>query len=787
MVKRWIAVVVLLVICVCAPAARAAVAPSDVEAALRKAVDFLYKQQKDGHWELVPAPDKSKNVQDPSNGQFTGRTALVLLALLNSGEKPNDPRIQSAVNFVMKNQTQGVYALGLRCQLWLALPKTRETEAAMRNDARILATSFKKDGNGRGMYDYNPTGRGFTPYSHSRAQYAVLGMWAAAQMGLEVPDAYWKLTEDAWKRNQAKDGGWTYMHPNETNHPTTPGMTTVGVASLFITHEYLRAHEGVLCRGNQTNPAIEKGLAWLTKNIDAFPNKRPNSWGGRAFVYPTLYAYERVGAASGLRYFGNVDWYEVGADWTLKAQKPDGSWTTSNPTPHLNSVTDTCFAMLFLAKGRAPIVMSKLQYADPSGKEGRWNQRSRDVANVTRWIGNLLERELAFQIVNLDVAIEDLAETPLLVISGNEAVNLSDKHKAKLKAYIEAGGTVVANADCSAPAFSQSIKKLGAELFPDYEFSSLPEDDVIFTEYYPRSKWKTKPPVEVLSNGVRKLILLLPAADPGKSWQIQDARLRPEHFELMADILLYAVDRQGLRYRGERYYLPDDRQAKPSQTVTVARLKYPANWDPEPGGWRQFNNFMIKRLSTAVKTKTVELGKGELKDVKIAHLTGTVGAKLSEAAREEIRKFVQGGGTLIIDVAGGASAFATMAEEELRTIFPDGKLEQLPAEHALYKAGGGTDPEYTYRSYTRKVLGRLSGPRLQGMTVNGRLAVIYSREDLSAGLVGQQVDGIVGYTPESASNLMARIIAHAADLKAPAAKPAEKKDDKKPEKKDAKK
>jgi hypothetical protein len=619
-------------------------------------------------------------------------------------------------------------------------------------------------------------------------------------MGQEVNDAYWTVTEEAWKRNQDKDGGWTYMHPNDTKLPTTPGMTTVGVASLYITHEYLRAHEGVLCKGNQTNPAIEMGIAWLTKNIDAFPNKRQEAWEGRGFIYPTLYAYERVGAASGLRFFGTVDWYEVGAEWTLKAQKPDGSWTTANVTPHLNSVTDTCFAMLFLAKGRAPIVMSKLQYVDSSGKEGRWNQRSRDVANVTRWVGKLLERELAFQIVNLDVDLEDLAETPLMVISGNEVLNLSDKHKQKLKAYLEAGGTLIANADCSAAPFAQSIKKLGTELFPDYEFSNLKDDDLIYTEYYPRSKWKTKPPVEALSNGARKLILLLPTGDPGKSWQLQDAKIKSEHFELMADFLLYAVDRQGLRYRGERYFLSPDPKAKPATTVTIARLKYPANWDPEPGGWRQFSNVMTKRMSAAIATKTIELGKGELKDVKIAHLTGTVGAKLNDASREEIKKFVEGGGTLIVDAAGGTSAFATMAEDELRTIFPDGKLETLPKEHALFTAGGGTDPEYSYRTFTRKALGRVSGPRLQGMMIKDRLAVIYSREDLSCGLVGQQVDGIVGYTPESATNLMARIIAHTVGLKQAApkppekkeepkkeAKPAEKKDDKKPDKKDDKK
>jgi len=47
------------------------------------------------------------------------------------------------------------------------------------------------------------------------------------------------------------------------------------------------------------------------------------------------------------------------------------------------------------------------------------------------------------------------------------------------------------------------------------------------------------------------------------------------------------------------------------------------------------------------------------------------------------------------------------------------------------------------------------------MELNGKPAIIYSAEDLSAGLVGQPVDGIVGYTPQVAWRLMANIIQYA--------------------------
>lgn len=767
---------ILIAVLVCSAAVHAAT-PAEVEKSITAAKAWLYTQQQSGNWEEVQAPDKAANYQSPRNGQFSGRTALAVLALLYSGESPQDARIKSAVDFLVKTPTEGVYALGLRCQVWLLLPPTPATKTAMTHDAQILLNSTKTTGNARGMYDYTPNASaGGKAYSHSRSQYAVLGLWAAAQSGVEVPEAYWKLIEEAWKRNQDKSGGWTYMNPADTDLAPTPGMTTVGVATMFIAQEYLRAQDGVLCKGNQTNESIDRGIKWLGENMDKLGS---NTAYARDFPYPTLYAYERVGVASGLRYFGGVDWYEKGSTWAIKKQKPTGSWGSALGGP-FSDVAETSFAMLFLAKGRAPVVISKLQYSNAAGKEGNWNQRSRDAANAVRWIGRTMERELSFQVVDLKASLEDMLESPLLYIAGNQAVTLSDPDKAKLKAYIEGGGIVLANADCGNALFATSIRKLGQELFPEAEFSELPQDDLIYTAYYPRKNWKSKPSVLTLNNGARQLMLLIPQADPARAWQLQAGKSRTEMFELPTDLLLYAVDRQALRYRGERYYLDDDPAAKAKITITITRLKYPGLWDPEPGGWRRLSILQKKSRAAAVATKTAELGKGELgtgesAKGKLAHLTGTFGRKFTAGELDDMKSFVAGGGTLVIDAAGGSSKFATSAENALVEMYPNDKLETLPPTHALYTAGGGAADPISYRNFAiRNGVGRTTAPRLQGITLNGRLSVIYSREDLSVGLVGQAVDGINGYSPATATNLMTRILAFAGGLPAiqPATQPA---------------
>jgi hypothetical protein len=758
--RALVAILVLLVPALRCPAAT----PAAVREAIEKSRNWLYAQQHDdGTWE---------NEFDGHGDQRTGQTALAVYALLAGGESHQDPRIAKAIAYLKKTETTGVYALGLRCQVWLALPQSQEVRAAMAKDARILLGSLKRSGDGKGFYDYNPSGSRF--YSHSRSQYAVLGLWAAAQSGFEVPIEYWQLVERAWIADQdGATGGWSYWHQPDYRFPLTNGMTAVGVATLFITQDYVHAAESLNCNGNIRNPAIERGIEYLAANFDRIGDENTV----RDYPYATLYAIERVGVAGGRRYFRGgvdgaggkeIDWYQRGAGWLLKQQRDDGSY----PIEYDVKIASTCFATLFLSRGSAPLAMNKLDYAlgKTDEKAPHWNQHPRDVANVTRWIGRQIERDLNWQIVDLDSSVDDWHDAPILYLAGNQPINFSDEHRAKLKQFVEEGGIILGNADCASANFAKSFQSLGRQLFPAYDFAPLPEDHVIYTgEQFPRSKWKRKPVVTSMSNGARELMILLGEADPARAWQAQQATARAEVFELADDIYLYAVDKQNSRRRGESYIVRADKKATATTraasrtaattattTVKVARLQYAGNWDPEPGGWRRLTAVMHNEEKVDLAVEPVELEPGKLDSYRIAHLTGTAAFALDAAAREELRRFVNAGGTLVIDAAGGSGDFAAAAEKEIAATFGSSP-ELLPADHKLFAGLKSIG----YRSYARTRAASTKTPQLRGITIGTRLAVVFSREDLSAGLVGQAVDGIVGYEPETATELMRRIIENA--------------------------
>jgi hypothetical protein len=79
----------------------------------------------------------------------------------------------------------------------------------------------------------------------------------------------------------------------------------------------------------------------------------------------------------------------------------------------------------------------------------------------------------------------------------------------------------------------------------------------------------------------------------------------------------------------------------------------------------------------------------------------------------------------------------------------------LPSDSPIFK---GLEGKELYRAYARSRLGSTKFPRLRGAKVGDKVAVFYSPDDLSTGLVGQEVDGVVGYTPEVATEMMEKLI-----------------------------
>ena len=866
-----------------------AVTPQQVDKAIKRGVEWFYSTQNEkGNWETAPAAgrDAQKEPANPASGQWGGYSSLATYALLDAGESWKDKRVRDALEWLNKAPMTGTYAVAIRSQVWQYLPQTKGVKEAAQRDCGMLLSGMKSKGDARGMWAYFVSDAAHPRYDHSTSQIALLGVWAANQAGREVPTAFWKESENAWKGHQNADGGWSYIYKGEGEQGTSKmSMTLAGVATLFIAQDYVHSNDGINCGGNVFDDRLVWGTKWINDHIGE----------GIGGGY-NLYAAQRVGLASGFKYFGTYDWYKEAADRLVKGQGGDGSWGGSIP--------ETAFAMVVLSRGRAPIILNKFEYtlegaapknakrmirpivetpltpkatprparadrnapkpppnqarekpaappalvevpADPDAKpneyEANWCQRPRDVAIFTRWMTDVTERKLNWQIISNRASVDDFHDAPVLYMSGNQKLTLPKETVDKLRQYVEEGGLVFGQADCASKEFTDSFIALGKQMFPMYEFRELPADHPIYTrQEFLRKNWKNPPSVLALSNGTRELMITLPGNDVGRNWQQGTYLGKEESYQVMNGIVLYAVDRQNLKYKGGTHVVRLDPNAggggggAAGKTIKVARLQFAGNWNPEPAGWSRLSAIVQKQLQTKIDTEPVQLGQGKLDAATypIAHLTGTGEFGFTKDQLNELKKYVLKGGVVLCDAAGGNSEFAKTAAGQLDDIITGSKLEPINADDPVLAAGTGPDeaaapmitstpivqpdaagnspttlpttgrnlfpdapgattqPATTqsavakvtlpggfpveYRSFARARLGTTDNLRLKGLRFRKKWAVIFSAEDLSTGLVGQQVDGINGYTPACATEIMRRLVmnlgqAAAASNPAPAA------------------
>jgi hypothetical protein len=747
---RLLACVVILVV---TSPAQAAPTPEQLEESVARAKAWVYAQQNEQTWERR-LTSRYTNSNDHTDGQFGGRTALAVYALLASGEKPTDPRLAPAIAWLETADVRGTYALAMRCQVWLALPASDKTRQLLQADADRLIKGLRKLGPAAGFWGYTTDGAGDT-YSLSRGQYGVLGLWAASQGGATIDRRVWDLIARAWIDAQQKDGGWSYKRPGDgTNaeNPVTGGMTAAAVATLLITADHT-AEPGGACSGNVTPlPAIDSGIDWIIANLE---REIPPAEGltARWSPYATLYAIERVGLASGRRALGSVDWYGFGADFLLRTQQRDGEWNASGITGDrlTSGLPDTCFGLLFLARGGAPVAFNKLAHAPARGKE-QWNQRPRDLANLVRWFGRTVEREYRWQTVRPDDDLRVLLESPLLFVSGGDDLNLSADQKSRLRDFVHRGGMIVGHADCSGRGFAQAFRRLASELFPEHAMRILPDSHPIFTQQqFPASAWQRKVLVEGVSNGVRELMLLFPAGDPGRAWHRNDQD-RPEAWQFAANLIQYSVSGdQPLTFTRTPLII-----AVGFATRTRRDSWHVLGADPEPGAWAQLDAAMRSLDSTGIISQRLDDGPIP-EGVTLVHACVSEKLELDDAMRDRLRVFVESGGVLLVEPAGGIAASAAGAEALARALVDE--LSPMGSEHALL--AGETPWSAEPRSAARRALGAAAETPLS-VGSRGEGFVVVSRLDLQSGWVGHRVGGIVGLESGSSLDLMRRLVKNAA-------------------------
>jgi hypothetical protein len=337
---------------------------------------------------------------EPHGNWTVGTTALAVLTLASCDVPVEDPAVENGLAFICGQSPRRTYAQALSLMAldkaytpaWERLAeRTRRLESFQRKLpprrmawARRVAASLESQAGSPGTWGYPATNaRALLKFDSSNTQYGVLGLRAAARLGIEIKKSTWtgvvryfgQVRERKGPRGSVRlgregeavaDGRETvadipvpavlgFKYSTLENHaPAWGSMTCAGIASLSIARDQLQ-RMGKRHLDRATDREIEElvlsGWAWLDAHwaIDRHPRKPGTAW-----YYYWLYSLERAGILSCVRTVGGKDWYFEGAVQLIERQKKNGAWDERGP----GNITETCFALLFLKRATAPITPS---------------------------------------------------------------------------------------------------------------------------------------------------------------------------------------------------------------------------------------------------------------------------------------------------------------------------------------------------------------------------------------------------------------------------------------------
>jgi len=190
-----------------------------------------------------------------------------------------------------------------------------------------------------------------------------------------------------------------------------------------------------------------------------------------------------------------------------------------------------------------------------------------------------------------------------------------------------------------------------------------------------------------------------------------------------------------------------------SQDLAILKYKGGGDWYSNPTAVPNLIAYCNANIGTAMnlRPETVEAGSIDIFQFPLLHMTGHGNVFFSESDAKNLRNYLISGGFLHIDDNYGMKPYI---ENELKKIFPEKELSELPIDHPIYSAA------YTFPNGLPKIHehdGRR--PQAMGVFVDDRLVLLFTFEsDLGDGWEDEVVHNDPPDVREKALKMGANIV-----------------------------
>ncbi|MDE0889824.1 MAG: hypothetical protein OSA40_10245, partial [Phycisphaerales bacterium] len=500
------------------------------------------------------------------SAQPTGRTAIAVLALLESGMPVQTPQITAAIDWLNQTPADGTYAIAARLMVLTRL--NDQFLPAAQVATRQLLERFSIQGGG---WDYGPAPRA-TFVDQSLTQFATQALRDASGRGIAIPNRLFEIVRRRFLARQGHDGGWGYR---DLADPTRGSMTAAGLATLAICH---RVNPGSSSDQAQTRTAIGAAIGWLDRHFDADSNPGCDRW----HLY-WIHSLERAARATGIRRFGGHDWYSACATSIrhrlFAKDGPLGVRIRGRPR-----IERLAFALFVLQRGLEPIAFTCF---DSTGETPTQDLLGDAVAVIS----DTLEQPVSWTRVDLDDSAEAWSRAPVLLVrGGSRSAWIQDPDSIPSKRIFDhaADGGLVIAIPASGRSGDRKLLQERLRAVFDAHTSGLSMEPIDDADVARRiaGRWRTR--ADQLRSPIRRWMafphVAMTSGTSGTSRSSGSSGSSRHRAKTSTAIMLAGLCLEACNGRIASRLAPGSTTADDlAPIIATRRLHHAGDWNPEPG------------------------------------------------------------------------------------------------------------------------------------------------------------------------------------------------------------
>ena len=342
---------------------------------------------------------------------------------------------------------------------------------------------------------------------------------------------------------QNRDGGWGYtpqapaidrQHDlrghRQPDHLRLETISKPGASS--------RRQRSVSAARERSTVHLNRGIDWLATHFDVHQNLGH----GQQYKLYYLYGLERAGRLAGVRFFGQNDWYRLGAEELVRsAEQALGVLERAGRERDRGDQP----GLVIPGQGARSGLDQQTAAIFPRGD---WNNDADDVRNLVGVVSHEWKHLLTWQVVDPATATsQDMLQAPIAFFNGHDAPEFSARARQNLREFRRAGGLHLRRGLLRQHGFDRGFKQLMKEIFPEEEYRLRPlsPDHAVW-----RAKHLLSPEIHPLwgiEHGCRTVLIYSPQ-DLSCYWnQVERSPTNPaviKAFRVGENVIDYATGRE---------------------------------------------------------------------------------------------------------------------------------------------------------------------------------------------------------------------------------------------------